>query len=182
MYLYQSMSRARPIVAAMAVAAAMLAVPAQARADAAGDFLKALAGEFRGRGTAKIPGREQNERIVCQVTNAYDSDAGELVVSGNCASTQAKTAVSGRLAHSGETVSGLLIGSMEGATMTKSSGVVSGGQLVVTTNLVDNATGNLTRTRQVVRLSGKGFTTQFFTYNNRSQQYELNGTMEFSGS
>ena len=119
---------------------------------------------------------------MCQVENRFDAAAKALVVSGNCASTQAKSTVSGRLSYSGSSVTGALIDSFEGATVTKSVGTVSDGQLVVTTNFVDNATGNLTRTRQVIRLRDEGFEAQFFIYSNARAAFEPNGSMDFSRS
>ena len=110
-------------------------------ADPAGDFLKGLEGSWRGRGSAILPGRENAERITCQVTNSYKGKA--LVVNGECASTQGKTSVSGRLNHAGETVTGSFINALQGASMTKSSGALSGGNLTVSSNFVENATGHL---------------------------------------
>lgn len=159
-----------------------MVLPAAAAAEAAGNFLKAMEGSYRGKGTARLFGRESEENLVCQVDNRFDAGAKALIVSGNCASTQAKSAVSGKLSYSGSNVSGALIGSFEGATITKSVGTVSGGQLVVTTNLVDNTTGNLTRTRQVIELSQRGFVARFFTYDNAKARFELSGSMAFSRS
>jgi hypothetical protein len=156
----------------------MIAGAGPAKADAAGDFLKGLEGSWRGRGSAIIPGREKSERITCQVTNAYEGAA--LVVSGECASTQGKTSVSGRLNHSGEKVSGSFINAFKGASMTKSAGQVSGGRLTVSTSFVENATGQLARTQQVIRKSGSGFKADFFVYDNAAGAYKPSGSISFS--
>ncbi|MEC9342205.1 MAG: hypothetical protein VYD64_00010, partial [Pseudomonadota bacterium] len=132
------------------------AMPAAQAAEAAGQFLKRLEGEYRGRGSAMLPGRDDAEKVTCQLTNHYDADGKTLVVKGKCASAQAKSSVSGKMMHDGDSVSGSLISSAE-ATVTKSSGSVSGGKLTVTTNFVDNTTGRLTRTLQVIRHAGSGF-------------------------
>jgi hypothetical protein len=164
---------------AAALVMALVAGPvAPAFADPASDFLKGLEGSWRGRGSALLPGREKPERITCQVTNEYEGDS--LVVSGECASTQGKSSVSGRLSHAGEKVSGSFINALQGATMTKSSGALSRGNLVVSSSFVENATGNLTRTRQVIRKGGSGFKADFFTYDQASGSYEPSGSITFS--
>jgi len=163
------------IVLALALAAGT-GVPA--RADTASDFLKGLEGSWRGRGSAILPGREKAERITCQVTNDFQGEA--LVVKGECASTQGKAAVSGRLSHAGDKVSGSFIDAVQGAKMTTSAGSLSGGNLVVSSSFVENATGNLTRTRQVIRKGGSGFKADFFTYDNASGAYQPSGSITFS--
>ncbi len=158
--------------------AVLVALPGVARADTAGEFLKGLEGSWRGRGSAVIPGREKSERISCQVTNSYEGKA--LVVSGECASTQGKTSVSGRLNHSGDAVTGSFINAFKGASMTKSSGSVSGGRLTVSSNFVENATGQLARTQQVIRKAGSGFKADFFVFDNASGAFEPAGSITFS--
>jgi hypothetical protein len=164
------------------MAAAALALVAgsvvPAFADPASDFLKGLEGSWRGRGSAILPGREKAERVTCQLTNAFQGDA--LVVNGQCASTQGKANVSGRLSHAGEKVSGSFINALPGAKMTKSTGALSGGNLVVSSSFIENATGDLTRTRQVIRKGGSGFKAEFFTFDNASGAYEPTGSITFS--
>ncbi|MFZ1816120.1 MAG: hypothetical protein WBO55_16485 [Rhizobiaceae bacterium] len=149
-------------------------------ADEASNFLSSLAGEFKGRGKATLLSREKAEPVSCKVNNKYDGNSSALMVSGNCASTQGKSSVSGKLTHDGASVSGQFIGNVEGSTVTGSRGTISDGQLVISSNMVDNATGNLSRTRQVIRLKGAGFSSQFYTYDNASGKYELNGEMTFT--
>lgn len=153
--------------------------PVAAMADA-GSFLKSLAGSWRGSGVARFPGQKSEERISCRVTNAYDAAASELSVRGNCATTQVKSTVQGKLSHSGNEVTGALIGSFEGAKMTKSTGTVSGNKLVVSANFIDNATGNLTRSRQIVRRTGSGFEADFFIFDNSKDLYIKFGSIQFS--
>jgi len=161
------------------IALAILAgANAPAHADPAADFLKGLEGSWRGRGSAILPGREKAERITCQVTNDYES--GALVVKGECASTQGKSAVSGKLSHAGEKFTGSFINALQGARMTKSAGSLSGGNLVVSSSFVDNGTGNLTRTRQVIRKGGSGFKADFFIYDNASGSFKPSGSITFS--
>lgn len=166
-------------LSALAVAALLSApVSTPARADAASDFLKGLEGSYRGRGSAIMPGREKSERITCQVTNNYEGSA--LVVNGECASTQGKTSVSGRLSHAGDKVTGSFINAVRGASMTKSSGKISGGRLTISSSFVENGTGRLARTQQVIRKSGSGFKADFFLYDNASGTYQPSGSISFS--
>jgi len=162
----------------MAIAMAC-ASASPAAADATGDFLKALDGKFKGRGTARLTSREETEKVTCQMNNSYDSDAKELKLSGSCASAQAKSSVRGKLSHEGGNVSGTLFD--QGASITKSNGKVSGGQLTIETNLMDKA-GKLIQTRQVIRLQGRGFSAKFYVYDKDSSKFELSGSMDFTGS
>ncbi|MCB1461552.1 MAG: hypothetical protein KDJ90_03760 [Nitratireductor sp.] len=167
------------------VVGAMLAIgmggTMPANAADAGAFLKQLAGNYRGRGSAKLDGRDNTEKVSCQVTNTYDAGSRALTVRGNCASTQAKSSVSGKMVHNGDNVSGSLFASGE-VTVTKSSGSVKGGKLTVSTNFSDKTSGKLTRTLQVIRRSGSGFEAEFFTYNYSNKKFERTGSIRFSRS
>lgn len=166
---------------AVALIAIVLAFsPKSAQADA-GNFLKSLEGGWRGSGAAKLPGRDTEERVSCRVTNTYNDSSSELSINGTCATTQFKSAVQGKLNHTGNDVTGALMGSFDGAKMTKSTGSVSGNKLVVSANFVDNATGALWRSRQVVRKTGKGFSADFYTFENSKGKYVKSGTIKFSG-
>ncbi|MGI9399915.1 MAG: hypothetical protein ACR2O0_01560 [Rhizobiaceae bacterium] len=166
-------------LAGLVIAGLLAFGPGAALADA-GQFLKSLEGGWRGSGVAKLPGRETEERISCRVNNAYSNSSNELSVNGTCATTQFKSSVQGKLNHDGNDVTGALMGSFDGARMTKSTGTVKGNQLVVSANFVDNATGALWRSRQIVRTTGKGFSADFYTYENASGKYVKSGSIKFS--
>ncbi|MCG6856471.1 MAG: hypothetical protein LJE67_00220 [Salaquimonas sp.] len=150
-------------------------------ADSAGQFLEKLAGEFRGRGTASLPGRDTPEKVSCKISNSYDAATKALVVKGNCASTQAKTTVSGKMVYDGDKVSGSLFTSGE-SIVTKSSGSVKGEKLTVSTNFSDKVSGKLTRTLQVIRSTSRGFDADFFIYNSSNGKFERAGSIKFTGS
>ncbi len=173
-------SSMRLVVAIVSLAVLAFAIPQTASADDAGDFLKQLQGSWRGRGQATIPGREEAERITCQVNNIYEEVSAELRVTGECASTLGKTPVNGMLSHNGSNVSGSLINAYKGATVTKSVGSIVAQSLEVSSNFVDNATGNLTRTRQVVHMSEGGFTADFYTFDNSTGTFKAAGSLTFS--
>jgi len=161
---------------------AVLVAPVPSQADAGEELLRKLNGEWRGRGTAIMPGRQKAERVTCSIENRWDAEASTLEVSGQCASSQGKSPVSGRLELKGGVVSGSFLGDFEGSTPTRSGGAVTSRELVVVTSFVNNATGALSQTRQVIRPSARGFSAEFFLYDNRSRSYEKSGDMEFSGS
>ena len=172
--------RSELVYGASALLAVFLAAsPNSAQADA-GTFLKSLEGGWRGSGVARIPGRDTEERISCRLTNAYSNSSNELSINGTCATTQFKSSVQGKLNHSGNDVTGALMGSFDGSRMTKSTGSVSGNKLVVSANFVDNATGALLRSRQVVRKMDKGFSADFYTFENSTGKYVKAGTIKFS--
>ncbi len=144
-------------------------------------FLRQMQGTYRGRGVALIPGRPKEEKVICQLTNQFDEEGSALVVEGECASTMGKTRVEGRLAQEGERVTGSLINALKGSTMTKSRGVFSeDGALVVFSSFVNNSSGNLTRTRQVIRKEEAGFAADFYTFDNATGEYEPVGSIAFA--
>ena len=148
-------------------------------AESAGEFLKSLEGHYRGRGSAEItPGRPA-ERVACQVSNRYDAKASALVVEGNCASTQGKSKVDGRITHQGNDVSGMLISSLD-ASVTKSTGYMKDDRLRVFTSFVENVTKKLTRTLQVISHADNGYEADFYVFDNKSGKYEKSGHMSFS--
>jgi hypothetical protein len=129
-----------------------------------------------------LPGREKPERVTCSIENRWDGKAAALTVSGQCASSQGKSPVTGRLELKGSEISGSFLGDFDGATPTKSGGVASSSELVVVTSFVDNRTGALSQTRQVIRPSAKGFSAVFYLFDNRTRTFEKSGEMEFTGS
>jgi hypothetical protein len=156
-----------------------ISLPASANADP-GSFLKSLEGEWRGSGLYRFEGRQTDERISCRVTNTYDAAAQRLDLSGDCATAQIKNSVKGYLKEDGDEVSGALLGTLDGSRMTKSTGSVKGNQLVVLANFVDNATGTLYRSQQVVRRTGKGFEADFYWYDNRLGKFAKTGSIKFT--
>jgi hypothetical protein len=166
---------------ATAVTAAMtMSLPAFA--DDGSALLASLAGNWNGRGSAKLPGREKAERVTCRIATNWDAAARTLAVAGVCATTQAKNNVRGSLKLEGGSVSGSFLGNFDGATATRSTGSVSGSELVVQTSFVNDATGALSQTRQVIRRGGGGFTSDFYLFDSRSGQFEKSGSMTFTGS
>lgn len=164
---------------ALAGSAIVMAAPANAADDA--QFLRSIEGDWRGRGSVQIPGREQADQVSCRISNEYDENAKALVLGGECATTQGKTAVKGKLSHDGPKVTGALINALAGGTMTSSTGTLSPESLTVSANFVNDATGNLTRSRQIIRKTAGGFEAQFFTYDNKQKTYLKAGELVFSG-
>lgn len=164
---------------AIAMASFEIALPASANADA-GSFLKSLEGEWRGSGFYRFEGRQTDERVSCRVTNSYDTAAHRLNLSGVCAAAQLKNSIQGYLTENGDKVSGALLGTLDGSRMTKSTGSVKGNQLVVLASFVDNATGTLYRSQQVIRRTGSGFETDLYWYNNKLRKFIKTGSIKFT--
>lgn len=173
-YLTRRASLAIAIMASFA-----FAVPVSANADP-GSFLKSLEGEWRGSGLYRFEGRRTDERIRCRVTNTYDAATQRLSLTGSCATAQLKNSVEGYLTEDGGKVSGALLGTLDGSRMTKSTGSVKGNQLVVLANFVDNATGTLYRSQQVIRRTGKGFEADFYWYDNKLGKFAKSGSIDFT--
>ena len=104
------------------------------------------------------------------------------MLGGECATTQGKTEVKGKLSHEGPRVTGALLNTFLGASMTSSQGTIAQDSLTVSANFVNDATGNLTRSRQIIRKTADGFEAQFYTYDNRQKTYLKAGELVFSGN
>ena len=161
------------------MASFLIASSAVANADPA-SFLKSLEGNWSGDGLYRFEGRRTDERVSCRVTNTYDESAQRLNLAGSCATAQLKNSIQGYLSGEGGKVSGALLGTLDGSRMTKSTGSVKGNQLVVQASFVDNATGTLYRSQQVVRRTQQGYEADFYWYDNKLQKFTKSGTIEFT--
>ncbi|MGI9399649.1 MAG: hypothetical protein ACR2O0_00210 [Rhizobiaceae bacterium] len=169
----------RTILATTILALSVISVPSLAIADA-GSFLKSLEGEWRGRGLYRFEGRNTDERLNCRVTNTYNEAAERLSLKGDCATAQFKNSIQGQLAKDGNNVSGAMMGTLDGSRMTKSMGSIKGNQLVVQAYFVDNATGTLYRSQQIIRKTGKGFEADFYWYDNKLGKFTKSGNVKFT--
>jgi hypothetical protein len=170
----------RPGLAAAVLASVALGMPASSIAGAS-SFLKSLEGNWRGTGFYRFEGRQTDEKLICRVTNTYNATNQRLDVTGDCATAQLKSSLSGYLMEDGDKISGALMGTLDGSRLTKSTGSIKGNQLVVLANFVDNATGTLYRSQQVVRRTGKGFEADFYWFDNKLGKFAKSGTIKFTG-
>ena len=161
------------------IASFLIAMPAFAVADA-GSFLKSLEGEWRGSGLYRFEGRKDHERLNCRVTNIYDNSVQQLSMKGDCATAQFKNSIQGLIKKNGNNITGAMMGTLDGSRMTKSTGSFKGNQLVVQANFVDNATGTLYRSQQIIRRTGKGFEADFYWYDNKLGKFTKSGNVKFT--
>ncbi len=157
----------------------VLSLPVAAHADA-GDFLKGLEGSYTGRGTAVVGLGKKTQRVSCKIENSFSEGKKALDVKGNCASTQGKRRVSGRINYSGNSVSGALLTAARGYKVTKSTGSVNGNQMTISINMMDDRVNKLVRGRQVLVKTGNGFKSTVYRYDNKTKKYEAVGEMEFT--
>ena len=100
-------------------------------------------------------------------------------MNGKCASSQGARVVKGAISHKGDVVTGTYISLRSDVEMTKSTGNVGSDSLAIFSYFVDAMTGNLTKIRQVLKLTGKGFEADFFSFDNKTKKYESAGTISF---
>ena len=150
-------------------------------ADSASEFLGLLDGKFRGRGMAVLEFSEEEQRVSCRIENQFDEAKSELKISGECASTQGKTVVNGKLQVKDGEIVGSFISPFPNSELTTSNGVFSNGGLVVSATFVENDTGNLRRIRQIVSTPNEsGFKSRIQSYDNETKAFKDAGSMEFS--
>ncbi|MFK5979131.1 MAG: hypothetical protein QM488_09620 [Rhizobiaceae bacterium] len=147
-------------------------------ADAA-SFLKGLDGSFRGRGKASYAKGKKKVNVSCQISNKLSADGNKLEVTGVCATTQGKANVKGQLILAGTKISGAFFSPSANMNLTKSFGEIKGNVLTVTSYFVSDQSGMLTRIKQVVQRTAKGFSSSISTYDNASKTYRQSGLIKF---
>ncbi|MGI9350317.1 MAG: hypothetical protein ACR2O3_02040 [Rhizobiaceae bacterium] len=148
--------------------------------DTALEFVQQLEGKFRGKGEAVIPISQKVERVGCSVLNTFQVDTQTLVIHGKCATTQGKSNVKGSLQVTDDGVAGSFLSPFADSTITQSSSVFQEGRLIVSTSIVNNSTGNLSRLRQIISKNEEGgFTAVFQKFENASDTYHDSGTVVF---
>ncbi len=151
-----------------------------AYADSPAKFLAGLDGEFKGRGMAILEFSDKEQRITCKLKNNFDETQEELHISGECASTQGKASVNGKLQIVDGQITGSFFSPFPNSEMTTSQGTISNGSLVVSAAFVNNETGNLQKVRQIVsRATNSGFDSKFQSFDNASDSYQDAGSMKF---
>ena len=126
------------------------------------EFLQQLEGKFRGKGEAVIPISQKVERVGCSVENTFHADTQTLAIDGKCATTQGKSDVKGSLQVMDDGVEGSFLSPFADSTITQSSSVFQDGRLIVSTSIVNNSTGNLSRLRQIIAGNEEGGFTAIF--------------------
>jgi len=165
-----------------AIALSLLSIPgANAEDKSAKSFLEALAGEFRGRGEVLVGPAKNQERVSCRLLNSFDQSALSLKISGKCATTQGKVSVDGTLKlDNNNTIIGSFLSTSKDTKVTQSTSTLNDGKLILSISMVNNKTGSLSKTRQVVSKNDKGgFDSVFLRFDNASGSYEETGKVEF---
>ncbi|MCO5132818.1 MAG: hypothetical protein M9908_00375 [Phyllobacteriaceae bacterium] len=152
-----------------------VAVPA-ARAETAAEFLKSLEGNYSGRGNAVVIG-EETTKISCKLANSFDASAKALKVNGNCASTKGKGVVNGKVVVSGNQLSGSFVSTRQNVRVTKTSGQLSGKTMVLSSNMMNDKTGQLIRVQQHVSRTGNGIKAVFYAFDSKTQKYKPAGSI-----
>lgn len=151
-------------------------IPSTAYSDTAGDFIKSLAGKYSGKGTAEvIPGKR--DRVSCKITNSFSSETTQLAMDGLCASVRGKGNVSGSIEIINGEIKGSFINGNSDIVVTQSSGQMSGAKLVLSSSLMDQKVGKLSRMRQIISKTDTGFVTDFYVFDNKSGKYEPSGSL-----
>lgn len=148
--------RPRCRAALLAVAAALcLPWPAPARADDGTAFLERIAGEWRGRGTAKRTADAKTEAVACQLTTTLGAGSAKISNAGNCTTGQGKVKISGQLAYNAAT--GVFSGSWfdtAGGSADRASGRLSGSTLRMTARRYDEHTNQMSAAEIEISASG----------------------------
>ncbi|MEM9278701.1 MAG: hypothetical protein AAGA76_09010 [Pseudomonadota bacterium] len=148
--------------------------------DSAQEFLQKLEGNFRGKGEAVIPVSQKVERVSCSVSNTFNAESNTLSIQGKCATTQGKSKVEGSLQVKDEKVEGSFLSPFSNSTITQSASDYHEGRLILSTSIVDNSSGNLSRLRQIISMTEDGgFVADFQKFENSSQSYKDRGSVVF---
>ncbi len=154
----------------------VLLLPGLARAETAESFLKGMSGTWRGSGTMHVSEKSKKSPVRCKITSTFDAKAHVLRNKGRCATAQRKAIVSGsiRFSPGSNALSGSYIRSFGDLAMTKSSGAVGGGKLVLNSTFIEKGSNRLIRTKSVIkRLSARKFVVTIFE--------KINGRFQWRG-
>ena len=157
-------------------ALALSLLQAPARAETASEFLKSLEGDFSGRGSAVVVGKDTT-KISCKLSNRFAESSNSLNVAGECASTKGKGKVSGTVTASNDQLKGNFVSTRQNVKVTKSDGQYANGKMVLSTMMMDEKVGRLIRVRQSVERTDGGIKATFFTYDNATQEYKPAGSI-----
>lgn len=147
-----------------------------ARAETATDFLSSLEGSYSGRGEATVIG-DKKSKVSCKISNVFEESQSSLVVSGECASTRGKGKISGSIVASGGNLRGNFLSPRKGMEVTQSSGSYSDGTMQLSSSMVDQEVGRLTKVRQIITRTETGIAAAFFVFDNATQTYEPSGNI-----
>ncbi|MCC2113509.1 MAG: DUF1579 family protein [Hyphomicrobiales bacterium] len=129
--------------------------PTPARADDGTAFLERIAGEWRGRGTAKRSADAKTEAVACQLTTTLGAGSTKISNAGNCTTGQGKVKISGQLAYNAAT--GVFSGSWfdtAGSSADRASGRLSGSTLRLNARRYDEHTNQMSSAEIVISASG----------------------------
>jgi len=153
--------------------------------NASMEFLKNLDGKFRGRGLAVLPVSEREERVSCQIENAFDDENKKLSITGRCATTQGKIDVSGELLikEDGE-IEGVFISPSEDVVLKESNIGIIDDTLIISTVTYDKKKDKRSKTKQIVKIDepGQKFTSNFELFDEEKDAFLPIGTLEFKSN
>jgi len=126
-----------------------------ASADAGTEFLKALSGKWKGRGTVQNTADSKPEAVACSIGNTL-AGSNKVTSSGACAGAQAKAKVAGTLTYNPQSggFSGRLLSTGSGEGTSTSRGTLSGKSLRLQTVRFDNRQNVIARGSVRISLQG----------------------------
>lgn len=146
-------------------------------AETAAAFLKSLEGNYSGRGSAEIVGK-QKTKIACKIKSDFSQNNSKLTLSGQCASTKGKGEINGGITAKDNTIAGTFVSPKQGVKVTRSSGRFASGKLTLSASMFDEKAGKLIKVRQVISKLKNGISAKFFTYDNASKTYKQSGSLK----
>lgn len=153
--------------------------------EASMDFLESLDGKFRGRGLAVLPISGREERVSCQINNAFDEASRKLSITGRCATTQGKMEVNGELIVKEDgNFEGVFISPSDNMELKESQIDFTDDALTISTVTYDIKKDKTFKAKQIVKLSeaGKSFSSAFELFSEEKNAYQNVGTLEFKSN
>lgn len=130
-----------------------------------------MAGEWIGRGTAKLGPDRNPERIYCRVVNTLEAGGASLLQEGRCAVGNDTARISGRIDAAGGGYRGTLrTPEMESTAVVQGAGGASGLDLLA--SYVDAQSGEAVQSSIQIRLSDAAYTFRASATRGNSPAYE----------
>ena len=146
------------------------------------EFLKAISGDFRGRGSLLIGTSTKQERVACSLKNELTEAMSELSVRGICATTQGKISVEGSLKlDSANQINGNFLSVTDDAVVTKTDSLLTDNLLTISISSKNKETSVISKTRQTIKPDESGgFLSLFYKFDEATSSYLEIGSVKFS--
>ncbi len=149
------------------------------QASSSQNFIKNLAGKWRGGGVLTINDKGKKVRLRCTLDNKLNEQKRQLAIRGRCAAASGRRSVRGSITYAvtGNGISGVALNSTANARVVGSKASFDGKRLTLVSNVLETAVNRNVRTRNVITGSQSRFSIAISS--NKGKGWKRSGTLSF---